>query len=355
MKPQLRTGHDIIHLDRGVSVVGSMTYGIGQEIVDPEGLLLELNNIFDGTRELDAALLEFSQKSGVSLAGAQGLLTQLEENGHIEDSSALTSLTEQEKERYSRSAHYFSWIAKEAKPNRWTPQEQLKSSSVCVLGVGGVGGAIAGQLAASGVGRITLVDFDVVEESNLNRQILFGTSDVGRPKAQAAADRVREINPLSHIEYFNEKVESPERLRELFDNHTLVFRAADHPDDLPFRVSDAALKTNTPWIDCSYNGPMIVCCTFVPGVTGCYRCVRESEKIRLAELGKSSMYSDHVPDINSALGPVVQIAGSLAAYEGIRLLTGNRPQTVGRALHQNMFIYSHSYEILIPEDCNHGE
>lgn len=67
------------------------------------------------------------------------------------------------------------------------------------------------------------------------------------------------------------------------------------------------------------------------------------------------MYSDHVPEHNAVLGPIATIAGSLAAYEGMRLLTNTNPQSIGRALHQNMFDYSMSYVIDVPTPCKHGE
>lgn len=134
----------------------------------------------------------------------------------------------------------------------------------------------------------------------------------------------------------------------------LFFRAADKPDEMPFWVSDAALDTKTPWIDCSYAGPMINCCTYVPGETGCYRCMRSSEHTKMETEGRLGAYSDSALPFNAALGPVVHMAGALAAYEGIRFLTEREPQSIGRALHQNMYRYDHSYVVPVPEDCRHG-
>src|SRR5512134_2670339 len=78
-------------------------------------------------------------------------------------------------------------------------QVRLRSSSALVVGAGGLGSPVALYLAAAGVGRITIVDFDVVDPSNLQRQVLFGTADVGRPKVEAAAARLRDLNPLVEI------------------------------------------------------------------------------------------------------------------------------------------------------------
>lgn len=354
MKPKLRTGHEIIHLERGVSIVGSLTYGLGQEIRDPSGSLLSLNDILDGTREAYDAMREFVEISGLSAERVARLFAELDRTGHIEDADSRTALTAKEQERYSRSANFFSWISKVSRPSRWDAQEILKRSRVCVLGVGGVGGAIASQLVSTGVGVVTVIDFDDVELSNLNRQTLFTDSDVGRPKAETVARRLSRLNTAVDVEFMNEKVDSVARLVQLFEGHDLFFRAADSPDELPFLTSDAAIHTRKPWIDCSYNGPMVVCCTYVPGVTGCNRCIRDLERKRLTESGRGAVYSDHVPETNSAIGPVTQIAGSLAALEGIRLLAGYEPQTVGRALHQNMYRYEHRYSIEIPTSCPHA-
>lgn len=145
-----------------------------------------------------------------------------------------------------------------------------------------------------------------------------------------------------------------EDVREYFNKSDLVFRSADRPDEMPFWVSDFALVENKPWIECSYNGPVVNVCCFVPGKTGCYRCLREDEKRRMENSRQSSIYTDHVPDFNAVLGPVASIAGSLTAYEGIRFVTDSNPQSVGRALHQNMFDYSHSYVVEVPCECLHA-
>jgi adenylyltransferase/sulfurtransferase len=79
-------------------------------------------------------------------------------------------------------------------------QRKLKASSVLMIGTGGLGAPVGMYLAAAGVGRIGIVDFDVVEESNLQRQIIHGTKDLGRRKIESARDRLRDINPHIEIE-----------------------------------------------------------------------------------------------------------------------------------------------------------
>src|SRR5206468_2936006 len=94
-------------------------------------------------------------------------------------------------------------------------QRKLKASSVLLVGAGGLGSPLALYLAAAGVGRIGIVDSDVVDESNLQRQLLHGTSDVGRPKLESARARLREVNPLIRIETHEARLTSENAL-ELF-------------------------------------------------------------------------------------------------------------------------------------------
>src|SRR6266404_914313 len=81
-------------------------------------------------------------------------------------------------------------------------QKKLKAASVLLVGTGGLGAPLGMYLAAAGVGRIGLVDFDVVDFSNLQRQIIHGTKDVGRPKLDSAADRIRDINPFVQLDLY---------------------------------------------------------------------------------------------------------------------------------------------------------
>lgn len=354
MKPRIRSGHAVVHLERGESVIGSMTYGLGQRIEDPNGTLLALNRILDGERPLESAIEELCSETGMAQREARALIEALIARGHIEDAAVVTALSAGDQERYSRSAHYFAWISKAAEASRWRPQEALRAARVTVTGVGGIGGAIAAHLVGAGIGRIHLIDGDRVELSNLNRQYLFEEGDIGRYKVEAAAGRLRAMNADCDITSEVQDITAPAQLRRILAETDLFFRAADRPDQMPYWVSDEALKLGTPWIDCSYAGPMINCCIYVPGLTGCYRCLRGAARERLASEGRLGSFSESPPAFNAAFGPVVHMAASLAAYEGIRFLTGLSPQTIGSSFHQNMFDYAHSYVVEVPGDCPHG-
>src|SRR4029077_9129356 len=110
-------------------------------------------------------------------------------------------------------------------------QRKLKAARVLCIGTGGLGSPIGLYLAAAGVGTLGLVDFDVVDFSNLQRQILHGTSDVGRPKLHSARDRIREVNPNVQLE-LHEVLFKSENARAIVENYDLVI---DGTDNFPTR------------------------------------------------------------------------------------------------------------------------
>jgi adenylyltransferase/sulfurtransferase len=123
-------------------------------------------------------------------------------------------------------------------------QQKLKAASVLLVGAGGLGSPLALYLAAAGVGRLGLVDFDVVDESNLQRQVLHGTKDVGRPKLQSARDRIKDVNPHVAVDLHEMRLTSENAL-DVIPEYDLV---ADGTDNFPTRylVNDACVLAGVP-------------------------------------------------------------------------------------------------------------
>src|SRR5213594_1008390 len=150
-------------------------------------------------------------------------------------------------------------------------QRKLKAASVLMIGTGGLGAPLGMYLAAAGVGRLGLVDFDVVDMSNLQRQIIHGTKDVGRPKIASARDRIQDINPHVEIETHETRLTSENALR-LFVNYDVI---ADGTDNFPTRylVNDACVLTGKPNVYGSifrFEGQASV---FWAERGPCYRCL----------------------------------------------------------------------------------
>ncbi|MGO1489541.1 MAG: HesA/MoeB/ThiF family protein, partial [Arachnia sp.] len=125
-------------------------------------------------------------------------------------------------------------------------QRRVKSARVCVVGAGGLGGPVLQYLAGAGIGHITVVDDDVVELRNLQRQVLFGHSSMGESKAHAAAERLRDLNELITLEPVVRRV-TAESAAAIFEGHDLV---VDAVDNLPTRlvIADTCQQLDIPFV-----------------------------------------------------------------------------------------------------------
>ncbi|MFB3132040.1 MAG: molybdopterin-synthase adenylyltransferase MoeB, partial [Rhodothermales bacterium] len=200
-------------------------------------------------------------------------------------------------------------------------QKKLKAASVLLVGAGGLGSPLALYLAAAGVGRLGLVDFDVVDETNLQRQVLYGTKDVGRSKLASARDRLLDLNPYVQLDLHEIRLTSDNALALIAD-YDLV---ADGTDNFPTRylVNDASVLTGTPNIYASifqFEGQVSV---FGLPEGPCYRC-----------LYPEPPPPGLVPSCaeGGVLGILPGFVGTLQATEVIKLLLGIGEPLVGRLL-----------------------
>jgi len=200
-------------------------------------------------------------------------------------------------------------------------QRKLKAASVLMIGTGGLGAPLGMYLAAAGVGRLGLVDFDVVDMSNLQRQIIHGTKDVGRAKIASARDRIQDINPHVEIETHETKLTSENALR-LFVNYDVI---VDGTDNFPTRylVNDACVLTNKPNVYGSifrFEGQASV---FWAERGPCYRC-----------LYPEPPPPGLVPSCaeGGVLGVLPGIIGAIQANETIKIILGAPDIMVNRLL-----------------------
>ncbi len=131
-------------------------------------------------------------------------------------------------------------------------QKRLKNARVLVIGAGGLGAPTLLYLAAAGVGTIGIVDFDVVDESNLQRQIIHGVSDIGRSKAQSARDSIAEVNPLVNVRLHEVRLE-PDNAVDLFKQYDLILDGTDN-FATRYLVNDAAVLARKPYVWGSISG-----------------------------------------------------------------------------------------------------
>lgn len=200
-------------------------------------------------------------------------------------------------------------------------QLKLKNAKVLLIGTGGLGAPLGLYLAAAGVGKLGLVDFDVVDFTNLQRQVTFGTSDVGKPKSHAAQARLSNLNPDIQVQAFETKLTSENALELLKDFDIIV----DGTDNFPTRylVNDACILLGKPNVYGSifrFEGQVTVFGT--PGGP-CYRC-----------LYPEPPPPGLVPSCaeGGVLGVLPGIVGSVQAMETIKLILGSGDSLAGRLL-----------------------
>lgn len=199
-------------------------------------------------------------------------------------------------------------------------QARLAAGSVLIVGAGGLGSPAALYLAAAGVGRIGLVDFDRVEVSNLQRQVLFDEAHVGEPKVLRARDRLLALNPEIEVEAHHLKLDAGNAMALLGDYDVVV----DGSDRLSVRylVNDACVLLGRPLVSAAIHRFEGQAMTYVPGRSPCYRCLYPESAEEL------------VPNCATAgvLGVLPGVMGSLQATEAIKLLAGIGEVLAGRLL-----------------------
>ncbi len=192
--------------------------------------------------------------------------------------------------------------------------EALRGKRVAILGLGATGSVQAAWLARAGVGHLTLIDRDLVELSNLQRQILFTEGDLGAPKAEAAAAHLREANPEPQVRAVVADLTSG-NARDLLSGFDLICDGTDN-FEARFLLNDVAILTGTPWIYTGAIGGEGVIWPLQPPHTPCLRCLLEEPPA-----------GGDVDTCDSAgvLGPAVGVVASWAALEALKILTGKAP------------------------------
>src|SRR5438094_2520846 len=208
-------------------------------------------------------------------------------------------------------------------------QKRLKAASILLVGAGGLGSPLGLYLAAAGVGRLGIVDFDVVDFSNLQRQVLHGTPDVGRSKLQSAKDRLQAINPEVQIDLYETRLSSANAMSILAPYDIVI----DGTDNFPTRylVNDACVLLKKPNVYGSifrFDGQASV---FYPPHGPCYRC-----------LYPEPPPPGEVPSCaeGGVLGILPGVVGVIQATEAVKLILGTGESLIGRLLHYDALAMS---------------
>lgn len=199
-------------------------------------------------------------------------------------------------------------------------QHKILRSRVLIIGMGGLGSPAAMYLAAAGAGKIVITDFDVVEESNLQRQIIHKTANIGDLKTHSARQTILQINPLCQVEEIDHQLEAEELQQEVFKADIVL----DCSDNFPtrFAVNRNCVLTGTPLVSAAairMEGQIL---SYIPHTGGpCYQCLYSGE-----------YENAQTCEMEGVLGPVVGVMGSLQALQALLILTGHSEELSGKLL-----------------------
>ena len=190
-------------------------------------------------------------------------------------------------------------------------QERLRAGRVMVVGCGGLGSPALYYLAAAGVGLLGLVDSDHVDVSNLQRQILHATPDIGRPKIDSAVGRLRALNPHVRLAPHAERLDA-DNARDLFAPYDLVLDCTDN-FAAKYLINDVCVATKKPFVHAGISEFCGQLMTVRPGKTACLRCLFPEPP---------PLAGPEAPPAAGPLGAVPGVVGSLQAVEALKFLAG---------------------------------
>ena len=203
----------------------------------------------------------------------------------------------------------------------FTGMEKLRDSKICVIGVGGIGNPIVTQLTAMGIGKLKIVDRDVIEISNLHRQHLYTENDIGKVKVEVAVERLKGINPTVEIEAVPVSV-SKYTAESIIKGFDVVIDALDSID-ARYALNDACIKFDIPFIYAGALGMLGSVCTILPNKSACLRCI-------FPALAEDDMPTCSTEGVHPS---ILYLVSGVQVSETIKIITGQQPTLVNKLLY----------------------
>jgi len=228
----------------------------------------------------------------------------------------VSDLSEKELDRYSRQV-----MLEEI---GYQGQLKLKQASVCIVGVGGLGNPIVTRLAAMGVGKIRIVDRDVIELSNLHRQTMFNEDDVGQVKVETAAKKLRKLNQDIVIEELPVSINDYTAL-DVVDGCDVVIDALDSVN-ARYSLNKACIEKKIPFVTGAAVGVTGQSFTILPNETACYHCL-------FPALDEDSMPTCSIEGVHPS---ILSIIGGIEVSEAVKIITGKEPSLKDKVLHVDL-------------------
>jgi molybdopterin-synthase adenylyltransferase len=316
-------------------------------------VLLEASNLYDAFAKVSDSMGEDFKRRIFDLNGkpraliniyingknmrfsSDGMATLLSEGDSIYILPAVAGgakLTNEDLQRYSRQI-----MLEEI---GFTGMEKLRDSKVCVIGVGGIGNPIVTQLTAMGIGKLKIVDRDVVEISNLHRQHLYTQNDIGRVKVEVAAEHLKKINPMVEIEAVPASV-TKQAAESIIKGADIVIDALDSID-ARYALNDACIKFNIPFIYAGALGMLGSVCTILPNKSACLRCI-------FPALAEEDMPTCSTEGVHPS---ILYLVGGIQVSEAVKIITGQQPTLENKLLYIDLNELSFDkIRVFRHEDC----
>lgn len=314
------------------------------EIDDPAGMVQRLFTLLDGTRtckQVHQTLV--ATFPDISLDDILTTVAQLDKEGTVEDAGSSAPDDDYAARRWVRDLGFLETYATLA-ISKHELHRRLRECRVALLGVGGVGSHVLYDLLGLGIKDIRIVDFDTVELSNLNRQILYREADIGRRKTEVALERAVEFSPTTHVDAVQLRISSADDVLSVVGDRDVVIATVDQPKMSVVRwVNEGCVRAGVTLIAGGVDLQRSIFYTIIPGQTGCVECwcIQSAERdevsarisAELARLELELSPGERFGQDMAAFGPLVTCHTASVITELVRIATGIEPPVAaGRSM-----------------------
>lgn len=349
MKPMLLP---YLNEDKTGISIGGFQHGIARDIIvdNPEDYLTFFK-FLDGKH----TIAEIQKEFDISTTECIEILNSLLEEGLIyENDFKVHCFCEEEVAFYHRNLNYFAWIDTQGRYyNYWDVQKKLKESKVLVLGAGGTGGNCSVSLARMGVGTIDIVDFDIVEISNLNRQFFF-YDDIGQLKVDSLKKNINRVNPFVQVNIHNQKIHSIEDILCLGYDYDVLICCIDKPNEINEIIENYTKQTAIPVIMGGYASTIISNSIYKNDSTSFAEILKKGQNHNFdAKQATTNLYWEWD---NAVVAPVANISGNFSSLYAMYYLTDLQNLKYSYVHHVDLFnIQNDFFSYVIDENGKEKE
>ncbi|AZD53964.1 HesA/MoeB/ThiF family protein [Pseudomonas chlororaphis subsp. aurantiaca] len=314
------------------------------KIPDPHGAIWDFTAKLDGNTPLEELIVNVAaHHPAVNEEDIRSVAQDLINYRLVEvpDAFKTTSLSAHDRIRFSRNIDFFGSMAA-VEENKFAYQEKLRAAKVCVLGCGGLGTHILFDLVALGIHHLTILDFDNIELSNLNRQILYKEADIGALKVETAKRRLLEFNSHLDITAHAARIESAQDIARVVRGHDIVICVADKPANyMADWLNEACVQMRVPFVTGGLDVRRSIFYSVVPGISGCGACWLSSARHKSSLVNSiSTMAKQHnitYEHAAPAFVTLVAVTAGMIVSESVKIITGCQPPQLNNKLKEFTF------------------